>query len=45
MLGFSRETLVVVTNIEGREWQRKERGRRPEHPRASNTDDVSVFSA
>ena len=33
--------VAVVTNIEGREWQ--ERGRRPEHPRASSTDDA--FSA
>ena len=46
MLGFSRVTLVaaVVTNIEGHEWQRRDRGRRPEHPRASSSnDDVECF--
>ena len=47
ILGFSKETLVaVVTNIEGREWRRREcvnSDRQPEHPRASSTDDVECF--
>ena len=47
VLGFSKETLVaVVTNIEGREWRRREgisSNRQPEHPRASSTDDVECF--
>ena len=46
VLGFSKETLVaLVTNIEGREWQRRQiaNGRLPEHPRASSTDDVECF--
>ena len=47
VLGFSKETLVaLITNIEGREWQRRDNimnGRKPEHPRASSTDDVECF--
>ena len=47
ILGFSRETLVaVITNIEGREWCRRYcagMARKPEHPRASTTDDVECF--
>ena len=47
VLGFSKETLVaIITNIEGREWQRRDNvmnGRKPEHPRASSTDDVECF--
>ena len=47
ILGFSKETLVALTtNIEGREWHRREvmnGNRRPEHPRASTTDDVECF--
>ena len=46
-LGFSKETLVVLTtNIEGQEWHRKEvmnGNQKPEHPRASTTDDVECF--
>lgn len=45
--GFSRETLIALTtNIEGREFQRRERvvtGGQIEHPRASTTDDVECF--
>ena len=47
VLGFSRETLVaVIANIEGREWSRRNSantGRKPEHPRASTSDDVECF--
>ena len=47
VLGFSRETVIgVITNIEGREWHRREcanTGRPLEHPRASSTDDVECF--
>ena len=47
ILGFSRETLTaVITNIEGREWHRRESynaGRSTEHPRANSTDDVECF--
>ena len=47
VLGFSRETLIaLVTNIEGREWQRREcaiNKESLEHPRASTTDDVECF--
>ena len=47
VLGFSRETLAaVIANIEGREWQRIANircHRKPEHPRASSTDDVECF--
>jgi len=47
VLGFSRETLTaVITNIEGREWSRREcvSCHRPlEHPRASSTDDVECL--
>ena len=47
VLGFSRETLVaVIANIESREWRRIENirnKRKPEHPRASSTDDVKCF--
>ena len=47
VLGFSKETLsALITNIEGREWHRRECGntKRPiEHPRASSTDDVECF--
>lgn len=47
ILGFSCETLVaVLANIESREWRRCENfnsGRKPEHPRASSTDDVECF--
>ena len=46
ILGFSKETLVaVVTNIEGREWRRRQfcNLREPEHPRASSTDDVECM--
>ena len=46
VLGFSKETLVaLITNI-GRKWQRRENirnGRKPEHPKASSTDDVECF--
>ena len=47
ILGFSKETLVaLITNIEGREWHRRRvinEKRKPEHPRASSTDDVECF--
>ena len=47
VLGFSRETLVaVITDIDGREWQRRhssQRGGIPDHPRASTSDDVECF--
>jgi len=47
VLGFSRETLIaLITNIEGREWQRRECviNKEPlEHPRASTTDDVECL--
>ena len=47
VLGFSRETLIaVITNIEGREFHRRERTNNKqtlEHPRASSTDDVECF--
>ena len=47
VLGFSKKTLkAVVTNIEGREWHRRDCGskNRPlEHLRASSTDDVECF--
>ena len=46
-LGFSRETLVaLVTNIEGREWHRRESASNNyplEHPRASGTDNMECF--
>ena len=46
-MGFSRETLVaMITNIEGREWHRRDcsnEKRILEHPRASSTDDVECF--
>ena len=47
VLGFSRETLsAVITNIEGREWHRRECSNSDtsvEHPRASSSDDVECF--
>ena len=47
VLGFSRESLVaVIANIESREWRRIDNirnKRKPEHPRASSTDDVECF--
>lgn len=47
VLGFSRETLIgVITNIEGREFHRREqiaRNQPLEHPRACSTDDVECF--
>ena len=47
ILGFLRESLVsVVTNIEGREWRRRnisQRGSMAEHPCASTSDDVECF--
>ena len=45
VLGFSKETLVAITtNIEGREHLRRlNRMRKPEHPRASTSDDVECF--
>lgn len=47
ILEFSKETVVaLITNIEGREWHRREVTRRsvkPDHPRASSTDDVECF--
>ena len=47
VLGFSKQTLVaIVTNTEGREGRRRDNinnGRKPEHPRASSTDDVKCF--
>lgn len=47
VLGFSKETTVaLVTNIEGREWHRRDvsnQGIKPDHPRASSTDDVECF--
>ena len=47
-LGFQRKLLVqsLYTNIEGREWRRRhatERSNRPEHPRASTSDDVECL--
>lgn len=46
-MGFSRETLAaLITNIEGREWHRRkviDSNRKPEHPRASTTDDVECL--
>lgn len=46
--GFTREVLTaLITNIETREWRRREiagsQSKVPEHPRASNTDDVECF--
>ena len=38
--------MAVLANIETREWRRQENvnsGRKPEHPRASSTDDVECF--
>ena len=38
--------MAMITNIEGREWQRIDNissGRKPEHPRASSSDDVECF--
>lgn len=47
VLGFSKETLMaVVTNIEGREWHRRDcASKNPslEHPRANSTDDMECF--
>jgi len=47
ILRFSKETVVALTtNIEGREWHRREvanGNRKPDHPRASTTDDVECF--
>ena len=47
VLGFSRETLAaLIANIKNREWRRRENlahDRKPEHPRASSTDDVEYF--
>ena len=45
VLGFSKETLVAVTtNIEGREHlHRLNRMGKPEHPRASTSDDVECL--
>ena len=47
ILGFSREILVaLITNIEGREHHRRRIAnsrQKPEHPRASSTDDVESF--
>ncbi|XP_064406629.1 uncharacterized protein LOC135351537 [Halichondria panicea] len=45
VLGLTRETVIALTtNIESREWRRRE-NRDPEHPRASTTDDVEcIFS-
>ena len=43
---FSKETVVaLITNIEGREWHRREVARsiKPDHPRVSSTDDVECF--
>ena len=47
--GFTREVLTaLIANTETREWRRREIARSPvgipEHPRASNTDDVECFS-
>ena len=40
-------TALLIANIETREWRRREiaqsQGGTPEHPRASNTDDVECF--
>ena len=45
--GLTRESLIALTtNIESREWRRRElvnAGVHPEHPRASTTDDVECF--
>lgn len=46
--GFTREVLTaLIANIETREWRRREIAQSPvgipEHPRASNTDDVKCF--
>jgi len=45
--GFTRQVLTaVVSDIETREWRRKELNRLgfpPEHPRACSTDDVERF--
>ena len=35
--------MALITNIEGREWQRCYMGRTPDHPRASSIDDVEFF--
>ena len=35
--------MALITNIEGREWQRCYMDRTPDHPRASSTDDVEFF--
>ena len=42
---MTRETVIALTtNIEGREWQRRENQLRgPEHPRLSTTDDVECL--
>ena len=40
---MTRETIIALTtNIESREWRRRE-NREPEHPRASTTDDVECL--
>ena len=41
--GFTKEVLIaLIANIETREWRRNPH-QDPEHPRASNTDDVECF--
>ena len=43
ILWMTRETIIALTtNIESREWRRRE-GIEPEHPRASTTDDVECL--
>jgi len=43
ILGMTRETVIALTtNIESREWRRRE-NRTPEHPRSSTTDDVECL--
>ena len=40
---MTRETIIALTtNIESREWRRRE-GIEPEHPRVSTTDDVECL--
>ena len=44
--GFTKETLMAVTNIESREWRRRgitSAQLHPEHPRASTSDDCECF--
>ena len=44
VLGFTREIVIALsTNIESREWRRRELEREPEHPTGSTTDNVECM--